>query len=255
MYNYIIVGSGAASVAAATRLKYKNVLILDVGFIENRYQDVNINLLSNDSYKYKILIGDKFEALNNIEYKYMSPKLKGPLMRFITNTPGFLNQNITNNFDPVISYAKGGLANGWGAGCLRFNEDELKDFPYTLSSLNPYYDELTKNIGITGSKDDLTDYLGSTDYLLKPLPLSSVSEEFYNIYNKSKSIFYRHNIKVGRTRSAILSNHYNKRPAYSFSSLDYHIPNQKSIYNPSFTLDEMIDIGAIKYISGYLVTH
>ena len=61
-----------------------------------------------------------------------------------------------------------GLANVWGAGCYRFDDRELCDFPIEAADLRPYYDQLTEHIGITGTDDDLTRYFGAATGCLPP---------------------------------------------------------------------------------------
>ena len=65
-------------------------------------------------------------------------------------------------------------------------DDELIDVPITASDLTPYYDMLTKIIGISGDDDDLTPFFGSTNDLLKPLILSRKSKKLYSTYQKKK---------------------------------------------------------------------
>ncbi len=200
------------------------------------------------------LIGDKYEALHNLDHTPLSPKLKGPLMRFITEKPQHFSHDDLHQFEAVMSFAAGGLANAWGAGVLRFHDRELEGFPYTARDLDPYYDTLTEHIGIGGVDDDLREHLGSTAHLLPPLPLSPLSAELMKLYRWRRPLFERYAVRIGRMRYAILSREHNKRPAYQFHGQDFFQPNNRSIYHPGYTLDALIAERHIDYQPGLIVT-
>ncbi len=50
-------------------------------------------------------------------------------MRFITEHAAKLSPMRAHNFDAVMSFALGGLANAWGAGLYRYNEEDLRGLP------------------------------------------------------------------------------------------------------------------------------
>ena len=72
----------------------------------------------------------------------------------------------------MISYAQGGLANAWGAGVYEFDDKDLSGFPFKSSELRKYYDVLKREIGVSGRKDDLSEYFGETSNLQEPPPLN-----------------------------------------------------------------------------------
>jgi choline dehydrogenase-like flavoprotein len=256
LFDVIIIGSGPAGVFAAYQLRPLKVLILDVGYNATgsglpRQNIYDLRRQGNDAFEQ--LIGSKYESLNNLDHPYKSPKLKGPLWNFVTQKPDRLPFDLTDSFNPVISYAKGGLANAWGAGVLRYNDIDLDGFPIKASELTPYYDELTRHIGINGQDDDLSDYFGSTRDLQEPLPLSPNSDDLFSRYQKRKSSIQKLGVAIGRTRAAIITKNHRDRPAYQNLGQDFFQPNQRSIYHPGYTLDELVQERAVDYRSGLLV--
>ena len=70
---------------------------------------------------------------------------------------------VSRTFQAVVSYAEGSLANAWGAQVYRFDEGDLTRWPLTGEDLKPYYDQATEIVGISGDRDDLTPFHGSTE--------------------------------------------------------------------------------------------
>lgn len=264
MFDVIVVGSGPAGVFAAYSLRGKNVALLDVGFTASSEARPNRNLYElreeggHEAELNQSLIGPRFESLVNLGLPtigaYMSPKLKGPRMRFITEKPEPGEPRISpDGFDPVMSFAKGGLANAWGAGVMRFTDRDLSGYPIAAKDLVPFYDEVTRTIGITGTDDDLTPYFGGAAGLQPPLPLSSLSVEFLARYQRSKARLNRKSVFAGRLRSAVLSKKLGDRTPYAFESQDFFFPNIPAVYHPGFTLDEMVKRQEVNYLPGYQV--
>ncbi len=256
MYDAIIIGSGLSAISAALQLRPKKILMLDVGLVppppefpeEHLY---NMRYCGKDLFNG--LIGSNYEALRVLD-NAISPKLKGPQMHYFWQRPKNISQDHSTHFNAVISYARGGLANAWGAGVMRYTNKELQQFPISAEDLNPYYDELTKHIGITGEHDDLEKFFGSTKGLLPPLPLSPIAESFFKKYYKFKNS-KNSNFFVGRLRMAVLSQEHRGRPAYKPMLQDFYQGYNRSIYNPVFTLQELCADHSIDYQPGFLVTH
>ncbi len=256
MFDAIVVGSGAAGTFAARGMRGKNVLVLDVGFQETGrslpaghlydLRKQNLDLFGD-------LIGEEFESLNNLHASYLSPKLKSPRMRFVVESPSSASSFTSSNFMPVTSHARGGLTNAWGAGCLRFNQADLRGFPFQLGDIEPYYDELTSHIGINGQSDDLSDYFGSLRDLLPPLRLSSFADEFVRKYHRHKDRFQRGSLRLGRTRAAILTKDLGGRKKYEYSGQEFFQPNLSCIYHTGYTLADLVSQGEITYLPGYEV--
>jgi choline dehydrogenase-like flavoprotein len=256
-FEVIIVGSGPAGVSAALELSDRNILILDVGIhAPQPSHDLNRNLYdlkeSVDDLS-PVLLGERFESLHNVVNPYLSPKLKGPLVRFVTEDWRQLCPVDSPGFDGIMSFAQGGLSNVWGAGAYRFNDEELGDFPIAKSDLTPFYDRLTTEIGICGCDDDLTPFFGSTEGLLSPIELDQMSAALLRQYLKKKRRMSRAGIYIGKPRVAVTTKTLGARPAYDYHGLEFFKPNGPAIYNSAYTLDELKKRSNIKYLSGYLV--
>ncbi|GBF48839.1 hypothetical protein LPTSP4_03390 [Leptospira ryugenii] len=255
VYDAIIVGSGPAGMASAYQLRGLNVLVLDVGNRPKEIPDFSENLydLKEKRNLFKELIGESFESLHNIDKHYLSPKLKAPGMSFITEGQDQLSPVSTKEFEGVQSFSFGGLANAWGAGMLRFNEYDLQGFPISYADLKPYYDQLSDIMGISGENDDLSKFFGEDEKFLKPHTLGRLGEDLLSKYNKNKSLFHKNGFYFGKNRLAVLTEKKGNREPLHYDNLEFFKSNIPAIYNPTYTLNELIEGKLIQYRKGYLV--
>ncbi len=245
IYDVIIVGSGAAGAWAAKQLKTKNILMLDVGNEPKfKYSDSIPNyydLKKNTQQGEPILVGDQFESLSSIFTDYMSPKLKSPFMRYVVE--GTSESKIKEDgFNAQQSFATGGLGNAWGAGCYRFQDNELEKFPFNADDLNQYYDRLTEDIGISGCDDHLTRFYGTTEKLLPAIKKTHQLDNIYSRYLKKQKTFNEAGYYLGHPRLAYKN--------YTAKGLDYYLSHNPSIYTPAFTIQELREEHKITYVTG-----
>lgn len=255
LFDVIIVGSGPAGMAAAVELQGMNVLMLDVGNIAPETNSLNGNLYDIKEKKdlFNEIIGKNFESLHNIDHKYLSPKLKGPLMRFITRGASELSIIDSEDFDCEQSFALGGLANAWGAGMLRFNDYDLSGFPIVSSDLEPFYDKLNKIIGISGEDDDLSHFFGKGEEFQPPHKLSNLGNNLLHRYQTKKNLFHKNGFYLGRNRIALLTEPKEDRVPCQYDNLEFFKPNIPAIYHPGYTIKKLINEKKLNYKNGYLV--
>jgi len=256
LYDVIIIGSGPAGTFSAYPLKTKKVLMLDVGYSSSETSELQGNLYDLRAKVpdlFDSLIGKDFESLHNLFNDKISYKLKAPYMAYILKNWQQLSPVKSTGYETMMSFAKGGLANGWGAGVYQFNDQDLQNFPITEAELLPFYDELTAHIGISGENDDLEPSFGYSRNLLPPLKRSLFFENFLASYKKNKTTKALNNIKIGTPRLAILSQDYNGRSSYKYDHLDFFRPLNPAVYNPLFTLRDLEKESFLTYLSGYLV--
>ena len=130
--NFIVIGSGitGSNVALALLEKGYNVELWDVGKKEK------LNNLNNDNfYDFKKDIKNSVKNLIGDQNKnFVSPYNQKlfeipPLRNFLLNKKEINNEiNKLNDFDIYQSFNKGGLANGWGANCIPYNQNEIIDW-------------------------------------------------------------------------------------------------------------------------------
>lgn len=253
----IIVGSGPSGVAAALGLADNGIVphMLDVGNEAPAVEPPNVNFYdyrkTHDSFD--IMIGSEHEVINHVmDKKTASPKVSSPYMQFVTRNAEMLSP-VGGCASILQSFAKGGLASAWGAGLYRCVDDDLLRLPLTEADLSPYYDRLTREIGIAGEDDDLTPFFGSAAGLLEPVRLSRKMAELYSSYVKKRRELNAEGIFVGRSRLGVLTRNYQGRTACDYHNFEMWYPNLPYLYTPSFTLDALIRQRKVVYERSILV--
>jgi len=260
MYDVLVIGSGAAGVAAALELVRcgEKPCVVDVGFTRR-----NKPLIEQNLYEYRkannsflLTIGDDYDGIQNLLTGDTSAmvKLKAPQMKFITMQADELSPILDENFLAIQSFAAGGLGNAWGAGLYRFADEDLDGFPFTQRDLEPFYDELTKEIGISGEDDDLTPFFGSPRYLQQPLNRSHNCRKIYSGYVNNKKYLNSQGVFVGTPRLGVLTQSKDGRNVFEYKNLEFWQSGMSSIYTPLLTLEKLVKEKKIEYLPGHLVT-
>jgi choline dehydrogenase-like flavoprotein len=258
MADLIIVGAGAAAAAAALELVRRGhrPIVLDVGFVD----DAHAPRVEGNLYRYReqhnsfdLHIGADYNGLAGVLSDEPSvAKLNAPRMAFVTRDAAALGPLSQAKFQAIQSFALGGLGNAWGAGLYRWISADLRDFPIGLAELEPYFDVLTSEIGISGADDDLTEFFGDATGLQPPLELSYNARRVALAYRRRRKALRSRRIYLGRPRAGVLTVAKDGRPACDYSNLEFW-QSQPYVYTPAVTLRKLIAAGQIDYRPGLLV--
>ena len=255
MPDIIIVGSGAAGTAAALALARLGIrpIMLDVGHSDpgaGPKVEGNLYDYRKQHDTFDLFIGEGFQGLADVLQDEVGvAKLNAPNMAFITQDAETLSPVETIDFDPIQSFARGGLGNGWGAGLYRFTDDDLAGFPIRAADLAPHFDALTHEIGISGADDDLAPYFGATAGLLPPLKLSYNAEKVYAGYRRKRETLARRGLVLGRPRLGVLSVAKDGRAPCDYSNTEFW-QEAPYLYTPPVTLKRLIAAGKVDYRPG-----
>ncbi len=241
MIEVTVVGSGASGVHFALTLleKGRRVRLLDVGYRapEPVLPEASLLELKDElDAPLDYFLGRGLEAAvlpQNSEDIYGFPPGKGYAFQ---KPPGFEVES--EGFDPVYSFAQGGLAEAWTAGCYPFRPDETQDFPFAYEDLARGYDEIAKRIGISGAFDDLGRFYPEHAHLQPPHPLDEHSKRLMARYDRRRDWLNQTlGCYVGRTRVAALSQPLGDRPpCANLGRCLWGCPN-RAFYTPALTLE------------------
>lgn len=258
MAELIIVGAGAAATAAALELVRRGhrPVVLDVGHVD----DAGALRVAGNLYRYRAE-HDSFDLHIGADYRGLAgvlndeptvAKLNAPRMAFVTRDAAALGPLSQAEFQAIQSFALGGLGNAWGAGLYRWISADLQDFPIKLADLEPFFDVLTAEIGISGDDDDLTEFFGSPAGLQPSLELSYNARRVALAYRRRRQALRSKRIYLGRPRAGVLSAPKDGRPACDYSNLEFW-QQQPYVYTPAVTLRKLMAAGQIDYRPGLLV--
>lgn len=146
----------------------------------------------------------------------------------------------TRGLDPLVSFARGGLAEAWTGAAFPFGDGELADWPLRHADLAPHYDEVARRIGIVGAVDDLASFVPAHAHLDEPLDLDAHSAALLERYTHRRGELNSGlGLYVGRTRAAVLRADRGDRKACDRKGRClWGCPND-AIYSPAFTLREL----------------
>lgn len=259
MAKITVVGSGASAVhfALSALKKGHEVTVLDVGY--NAPETVKpgdtFNRLKcglKDPVNY--FLGEQFESVVPPDY---SKEIYGfpPNKQYIFKHPAGFTETSTG-FEPLFSFARGGLAQAWTGGSYPFDDNDMKDFPIDYKDIGPYYEEVAERIGVIGVEDDLSRFFPFHKNLLPGLELDEHSRLLADTYEKKGDRLKKKlGVYMGRNRTAVLSIDKNGRKACDYSGRCLWGCPSDSLYVPSITLDQCLGFSNFTYIPHRLVTH
>ena len=156
-------------------------------------------------------------------------------------------------FEPLISFAQGGLAEAWTGGVYAFNDDDLADFPFGYADLEPYYRQVAARIGISAARDDIAQFSPYDEQSQEPLRLDAHSRQLLERYGRRRHYLnQRLHFYLGRSRVATLSRDHRGREACDYLGRCFWGCPRRALYAPSATLRELCARPNFKYLPGHL---
>jgi choline dehydrogenase-like flavoprotein len=259
MSKILIVGSGASGVhfALTALMKGHECIMLDVGNArppavnpEDSFNDLKLNLSDPVDY----FLGRNYEAVvhpgSEGEY-YGFPPNKG----YVFSKPSAFKTR-SEGFEPLFSFAQGGLAEAWTGGVYPLNDEDLEAFPFGYADIEPYYGEVARRIGIAGVRDDLERFYPVHENLMGPLRLDEHSKRLLASYEKHKGYLNnRLNSYMGRSRIATLSRDMDGRKGCTYTGRCLWGCPSGALYTPSITLKECMTYPNFSYMPNLYVSH
>ena len=74
-------------------------------------------------------------------------------------------------------------------------------------------------------------------------------------FRARKAYFQQQGITIGRSRLAVLTVAHNGRVPYTYDNLEFYRPYDPAVYNPVFTLDDLVARNRVTLQAGYCVSH
>jgi hypothetical protein len=150
-----IIGSGAAAMGVLIALRQRKSLapkitMFDIGI---PVSDTSVANVSSHSSVQVEGLGELYSALRG-KFGYVFPPPK-TMFGAVPKKQMFSNKQYVWRSEHF-----GGLTNFWGGGMFPFTERELTHWPITAKDLEPWYEKVADNVGISGKQDGLNAYFG-----------------------------------------------------------------------------------------------
>lgn len=255
----IVVGSGPAGVNAAAPLVESgwNVTMLDVGN-EPRRDDPRIpsrpfsEIRHSDFDQHRYFLGDRFEGIPLGKVR-IGAQLT-PARQYVVADVERLMPTNSESFSALESLALGGLGSAWGANVFPFNDDEFARMSLRRCDFDRHYEAVARRIGVSGSYDDLTPLMGGYPSMMPPLGIDSNAERILASYHRKKRQVNRKGFYLGQTPLAVCTQEHRGRPPHPYHDMDFWALDDRSVYRPRWTLDELKQFPNFQYVNRTFVT-
>lgn len=263
MRDVIIVGSGPSGANAAKQAidEGLTVTLLDFGNDEpdiadgipgRPFSDLRRTDTSQREYFLGNTFGSEVDRNDRLGSHFTAPRA------FITKDAARLLPIDSQTFFPTQSLALGGLGVGWGAGCQIYESFELERAGMPPRDMGRYYDEVVRDIGISGAPDDDTaaQVLAQT-YLQPPTDIDTNGRSILNTYRSRRAKLRALGLNLGRDPLAMLTEPLERpgirREPNPYTDMDFYGNAGYSVYRPKYTIVELRQNPNFEYLSGALV--
>ena len=258
-FDVVIVGSGPSGVQAAVTAVRRGleVALVDVGHQDDHHESTIPDkpfseIRQSEPEQQRYFLGESFEE-HLRDTQRVGAQLT-PSRRFIVRDTEQYVPLEGNGFEPLQSLALGGLGAGWGAGCASYEDFELERAGLPSARMRQYYEEVARDIGVSGaSDDDVSPHVSNIEALQEPLEIDSNAESLLMTYEDKRKVLQEKGFKLGRPPLAVLSQALGERQANPYHDMDFYSDHRESVYRPRYTLRELQEEPNFTYLSSLLV--
>jgi len=253
----VVVGSGVSGAHAALTLLERghDVDLWDVGREEKPFPEPGATF-----HELKDRLADPVDYFLGPDLGALVPPTSPELLRyppsrnFMSSPEDELWDYTSDSFFPQASLAKGGLANGWGANALSFDDNDLAEWPVSFSEMEAAYRTVYARIPVAGPiEDDLTPHLGGIYPSQPAVRLSASDDQLLKTYQRRKHKLEKLGVRIGRARLAVVTDP-SRTDACDYSGRCLWGCPRGSIYNPRLsTLKQCEAHQGFGYLQGRLV--
>jgi hypothetical protein len=259
-HDIIVVGSGLAGAHACKTLvdAGANVLLLDAGITGpksgNRFPDLDFESIRRQvSDQRRLFLGDDFEGIPWGALKAGAQLT--PQRQYVMRGVEHWLKLASDNFHPFESLAFGGLGNAWGAGCYLFSDEEFRKMGFDRQLFMDGYQTVADRIGISAADDDAAPFmvkgLNGIMPALRPEPRM---EALLNKYDNRREQLNRKGFFMGRPALAAITEDRRGRKAFDYADMEFWHDQQRSVYRPWMTIDDLNERPGFQKLLGKLAT-
>ncbi len=255
----IVIGSGitGSNVALSLLERGENVELWDFGKKEN------LDTVNDENFKdFKKNLNNSVESLigkeNNQFPNPSDQKLFEipPMRNFLLNNNEIKEEiNRLNDFDISQSFNTGGLANGWGANCIPYNQDEISDWNINQNKFYLSQKKIFNELNVSKINDKINETFNISDFGSEnPINLDERDNYFLKNFEDNYRFFFKENVEIGKARLAIKNS--NTDDSCKLTSRCLWGCPQNAIYNPlSSTLKKCKTYNQFRYFDNRKISY
>jgi len=251
-----VIGSGPAGVAAAFSLVKQGVEVtmIDVGEeSEPQRRDTVDELYAAEFERWNPKAVEKLRAGMSADTAGIPQKLV-----YGSDYPyrdlGQIGRLETSGVECLMSGAKGGLSNAWGANLMPYHGRDIDDWCVDAGDLSRAYAQVASFIPVSAGPDDLEEWFplhGATKGMLQP---SSQAVSLVETLRKNREALRANGIIAGYSRLAVQTNPTDANPrGCVYCGLCMYGCPYRLIYSSASTVEELKASPNFKYITGVVV--
>lgn len=254
MQPLIVVGAGVSAAHAALTLLEGGlqVELWDVGRSESPFPPAG---LSFDELKQEL--DDPVSYFLGADLGGVIPPAVPELLRYPPSRAFLLDEHdpasalVSDGFAPFASFTKGGLANGWGANALSYDENDMDGWPAPHAEMDAAYRVVYGRVPVAGPQaDDLAPHLTSVYPTQAPIALTGPDRRLLDTYVAHKAALIKRGVKLGLARLAVVTDPARSDACDLCNRCLWGCP-RGAIYNPVFsTLRACERFAGYRYVPG-----
>jgi choline dehydrogenase-like flavoprotein len=238
MQPVVVVGAGVSAAHAALTLLERGwaVELWDVGREECPFPDAGLTF---DDLKERL--GDPVSYFLGNDLSGLIPPAVPELLRYPPSRAFLLNRDdptaglVGDGFEPFVSFAKGGLANGWGANALSYDANDIDDWPVPHTEVDEAYRAVYARVPVAGPQDDdLAPHLSSVYPSQAPVALTGPDRRMLRAYGVRRASLATAGVKLGLARLAVITEQGRDDACDLCNRCLWGCP-RSAIYNPAHT--------------------
>lgn len=250
----IVVGAGVSGAHAALTLLERGcrVELWDVGRAETPFPAAG---LSFDDLKQQL--GDPVSYFLGSDLRGLIPPAVPELLRYPPSRAFLLDRDepsaglVSDGFTPFASFAMGGLANGWGANALSYDENDIAAWPVPHAEMDAAYRTVYSRVPVAGPReDDLAPHLTGVYPSFAPVALTGPDRRLLDAYAARRKSLAADGVKLGLARLAVVTDPVRTDACDLCNRCLWGCP-RGAIYNPALsTLRDCERFDGYRYLPG-----
>ena len=205
----VVVGSGVSGCHAALTLLERGhaVEMWDVG-----RRDASPGFPGSTFHELKVQLPAPIDHFLGDDLRAMVPPAVSEMLRyppsrqFLASASDPLWSFVNSGFAPFMSFATGGLANGWGANALAFDDNDLAGWPVSFTEMDRAYRSAFARIPVAApERDELTPFMGGMYPSQSPVALSRSDQILLQRYAANAGALRKRGVHLGHARLAVVT--------------------------------------------------